>query len=83
MRFALLDILVMFLLACFAVCSKSLRPVDLRPPPAANSTRLIDQEIDPEDVISVNTTEVLLPVTVRNPPVVLVKNLNVERLSRL
>src|SRR4029450_7316950 len=25
-----------------------------------------DQEIDPEDVISVNTTEVLLPVTVRD-----------------
>ena len=34
-----------------------------------------EQEIDPEDVISVNTTEVLLPVTVRDSAGVLVSNL--------
>ncbi len=34
-----------------------------------------EQEIDPEDVISVNTTEVLLPVTVRDGVGLLVSNL--------
>lgn len=34
-----------------------------------------DQEIDPDDVISVNTSEVLLPVTVRNASGLLVGNL--------
>jgi Ca-activated chloride channel family protein len=34
-----------------------------------------EQEIDPEDVISVNTTEVLLPVTVRDSSGLLVNNL--------
>jgi VWFA-related protein len=34
-----------------------------------------DQEIDPDDVISVNTTEVLLPVTVRDGRGMLVSNL--------
>lgn len=34
-----------------------------------------EQEIDPDDVISVNTTEVLLPVTVRNSAGLLVTNL--------
>ncbi len=34
-----------------------------------------EEEIDPEDVISVNTTEVLLPVTVRNEQGQLVTNL--------
>jgi hypothetical protein len=34
-----------------------------------------DQEIDPDDVISVNTTEVLLPVTVRDSGGALVNNL--------
>jgi VWFA-related protein len=33
------------------------------PPPAAKAE---DQEVDPEDIISVNTAEVLLPVTVRD-----------------
>jgi Ca-activated chloride channel homolog len=34
-----------------------------------------DQEIDPDDVISVNTTEILLPVTVRDRSARLVSNL--------
>jgi VWFA-related protein len=34
-----------------------------------------EQEIDPDDVISVNTTEVMLPVTVRDSTGVLVSNL--------
>lgn len=34
-----------------------------------------EQEIDPDDVVSVNTTEVLLPVTVRNSAGLLVGNL--------
>jgi Ca-activated chloride channel family protein len=45
-------------------------------PPAPNPTPPgEDQEIDPDDVISVNTTEVLLPVTVRNAAGGLVENL--------
>lgn len=36
------------------------------PPPPPVLVKPENQEIDPEDVISVNTTEVLLPVTVRN-----------------
>jgi Ca-activated chloride channel family protein len=46
-------------------------------PPTPNPTlpKQVDQEIDPDDVISVNTTEVLLPVTVRNGAGLLVGNL--------
>ena len=45
-------------------------------PPTANPTPPNEErEIDPDDVISVNTTEVLLPVTVRNPAGLLVGNL--------
>jgi len=40
-----------------------------------NQPKEVDQEIDPDDVISVNTTEVLLPVTVRNSSGLLVGNL--------
>jgi len=40
------------------------------PPPKQD-----EQEIDPDDVISVNTTEVLLPVTVRDSAGLLVSNL--------
>ena len=42
-----------------------------QPPP----TKQEEQEIDPDDVISVNTTEVLLPVTVRDSAGLLVSNL--------
>lgn len=47
--------------------SKSPTPT---PPPKQD-----EQEIDPDDVISVNTTEVLLPVTVRDSAGLLVSNL--------
>jgi VWFA-related protein len=43
------------------------------PPP--HQPRQDDQEIDPDDVISVNTTEVLLPVTVRDGRGMLVSHL--------
>ncbi|MBC8028926.1 MAG: VWA domain-containing protein [Pyrinomonadaceae bacterium] len=45
------------------------------PTPSATLPKQVDQEIDPDDVISVNTTEVLLPVTVRNAAGLLVGNL--------
>ena len=36
------------------------------PKPSPTPGKVEDQEVDPDDIISVNTTEVLLPVTVRN-----------------
>lgn len=45
------------------------------PTPAPTSPPGVDDEIDPNDVISVSTTEVLLPVTVRNAAGFLVGNL--------
>ena len=50
------------------VLAQSATPFPTPPPPNA-------QEIDPEDVISVNTTEILLPVTVRSAAGLLVSNL--------
>jgi Ca-activated chloride channel family protein len=47
------------------------KPTPTSPPPANEA----EQEIDPDDVISVNTTEVLLPVTVRDSAGRLVSNL--------
>jgi len=73
--FASINILVLFLLAVLLVpksLAQSAAPAPAATPPA------IDQEIDPEDVISVNTTEVLLPVTVRNAAGVLVNNLELK-----
>jgi Ca-activated chloride channel family protein len=46
-----------------------------RSPTPTPSPKQDEQEIDPEDVISVNTTEVLLPVTVRDNAGLLVNNL--------
>jgi VWFA-related protein len=47
-----------------------------KPPPSPTATPKEDeQEIDPDEVISVNTTEVLLPVTVRDNAGLLVSNL--------
>jgi hypothetical protein len=43
--------------------------------PSPSPTPSQDEEIDPDDVISVNTTEVLLPVTVRDAQGAIVKNL--------
>lgn len=48
---------------------------DRKPTPTPNSAKQDEQEIDPGDVISVNTTEVLLPVTVRDRNSQLVINL--------
>jgi VWFA-related protein len=44
-------------------------------PTPTPSPKQDEQEIDPDDVISVNTTEVLLPVTVRDSAGILVSNL--------
>lgn len=49
-------------------------PPTLKPSPTPPAKE-IEQEIDPEDVISVNTTEILLPVTVRDNSGRLVPNL--------
>jgi hypothetical protein len=43
--------------------------------PSPTPTPKQEDEIDPDDVISVNTTEILLPVTVRDRNGVLVSNL--------
>lgn len=45
------------------------------PPPPPRPSQQAEQEVDPNDVISVNTTEILLPVTVRDGSGVLVGNL--------
>jgi len=50
-------------------------PAQSKPPTANTTPPNKEQEIDPDDVISVNTTEVLLPVTVRNAAGGLVNNL--------
>ncbi len=69
-RFSLLSLL---LLLCFSpvrnVSAQSAKP---SPTPAVKPD---EQEINPDDVISVNTTEVLLPVTVRDAAGQLVTNL--------
>jgi VWFA-related protein len=49
-------------------------PLPLKPSPTP-PPKDVDQELDPEDVISVNTTEILLPVTVRDHTGRLVPNL--------
>jgi VWFA-related protein len=46
-----------------------------KPPTPQSPQKQEEQEIDPDDVISVNTTEVLLPVTVRDRTGLLVTNL--------
>lgn len=67
-RFAVL------LLFLFVALSASVRAQSKSPTPTA-SPKQDEQEIDPDDVISVNTTEVLLPVTVRDNAGLLVSNL--------
>ncbi|HLN99114.1 MAG TPA: VWA domain-containing protein [Pyrinomonadaceae bacterium] len=47
-------------------------------PPPLLSPKPVEQEIDPDDVISVNTAEVLLPVTVRDKAGALVSNLTLK-----
>jgi VWFA-related protein len=46
-----------------------------QPPRPTPSPKQDEQDIDPDDVISVNTTEVLLPVTVRDSAGLLISNL--------
>jgi len=58
-----------------AAYSTPVRAQSVPPIPNPTPPKQIDQEIDPDDVISVNTTEVLLPVTVRNGAGLLVGNL--------
>ena len=45
-----------------------LHPTPAQSPKATPTppVKVEDQEVDPDDIISVNTTEVLLPVTVRD-----------------
>jgi VWFA-related protein len=64
---------VLLLLSCAAyVPTVSAQSTPSPTPPAPPSK---EEEVDPEDVISVNTTEVMLPVTVRNSAGRLVPNL--------
>jgi len=67
-RPAVLLLLLFFSLSASA-SGQSILPTPTPPP------KQDEQEIDPDDVISVNTTEVLLPVTVRDSNGVLVSNL--------
>lgn len=60
------------------LCNNNALAQTRTPAPAATPPPVSDQEIDPEDVISVNTTEVMLPVTVRNASGVLVSNLQLK-----
>lgn len=64
-----LPVLLLFFTGSFSVLAQSKSP---EPIPAQKQA---EQEIDPDDVISVNTTEVLLPVTVRDGAGLLVSNL--------
>jgi Ca-activated chloride channel family protein len=70
-QFTRLALLVLFLVAANspAVMAQS------KSPTATPSPGQDEQEIDPDDVISVNTTEILLPVTVRDSAGLLVSNL--------
>jgi VWFA-related protein len=63
---------LLFLIAALSLCA----PAQSKPPPTPTpSPKQDEQEIDPDDVISVNTTEVLLPVTVRDRAGLLVSDL--------
>src|SRR5688500_15743652 len=73
-------ILSLSFVAVFVLLVPRASPQDLPPPPLIRpsptpSPKDIDQELDPEDVISVNTTEIMLPVTVRDHTGRLVPNL--------
>jgi len=64
------------LLLVFVVsASSSVLGQSKSPTPPSSPQKQDDQDIDPDDVISVNTSEVLLPVTVRNASGLLVGNL--------
>lgn len=59
---------VLLLMICLGMSYSARAQVqDLPPPPPPPPPQIKpEEEIDPDDVISVNTTEILLPVTVRN-----------------
>jgi Ca-activated chloride channel homolog len=59
------------LLLALSVSAQSKTPIPFPTPPPLPG----EQEVDPDDVISVNTTEVSLPVTVRDSAGALVNNL--------
>ena len=63
------------LVLLFLALSPAVRAQESKSPTPTPSPKQDEQEIDPEDVISVNTTEVLLPVTVRDSLGFLVSNL--------
>jgi VWFA-related protein len=69
---ALFQVAAFSLVAVCIVTSPAVRAQDRKTPPAQKPN---EQEIDPGDIISVNTTEVLLPVTVRDKTGQLVINL--------
>ena len=72
-RFLLTQPAVLLLLL-FSALSFSVSAQSSLPTPSP-SPKQDEQEIDPDDVISVNTTEVMLPVTVRDRAGLLVSNL--------
>ena len=73
-RFLLTRWAVLLLCFLFAPLSASINAQSKSPTPTP-SPKQDEQEIDPDDVISVNTTEVLLPITVRDRAGLLVSNL--------
>jgi VWFA-related protein len=74
-------VLIILLFAAFsssisAQSTRSLPPPPPYPSPKPTPTpKPAEEEVDPDDVISVNTTEILLPVTVRDSAGILVSNL--------
>lgn len=82
-RFLLVQTAVLIVSLCTvlspSVWAQSKQPLPPPPPyPSPKPTptpKQTDEEVDPDDVISVNTTEVLLPVTVRDSAGILVSNL--------
>jgi VWFA-related protein len=64
-------VLLLFFVSCFLT---SISAQTQNPTPTASPSP-VDEEIDPADIISVNTSEVLLPVTVRDAEGRLVLNL--------
>jgi VWFA-related protein len=62
---------LLFLIAALSPCALA----QSKSPTPTPSPKQDEQEIDPDDVISVNTTEVLLPVTVRDSAGLLISDL--------
>lgn len=75
LRFAVCLTFVLAILQCSPRAHAQGEPPPPPPPPPPIQAKPEEQEIDPDDVILVNTTEVLLPVTVRNQNGQFVNNL--------